>query len=163
MVLTKCVPPSAIKQDGVRRADLLFFICWAINCAEALEVTLGTGVFKCNPKDVPVILPLFYPLPPPLHLLQLMLQHALCSEAMPDPLYGLWIVLFAQHLHCIPTGGWQNTDRQYSWALLVQSKHRKFHSPSIPLLQGPSSFLRRLLLHQFKSNQYSWCDSMFTD
>lgn len=68
-------------------------------------MTLGTGVFKCNPKDVPVILPLFYPLPPPLHLLQLMLQHALCSEAMPDPLYGLWIVLFAQHLHCIPTGG----------------------------------------------------------
>ncbi len=58
-----------------------------------------------NPEGLPVILPLFYLLPLLLHLLQLMLQQALCFEAMPDPLWGLWVALFAQHLHCIPTKG----------------------------------------------------------
>lgn len=58
----------------------------ARNCTGALEVKLGTGALMCNPKGIPVILPLFYLLPPPLHLLQLVLQHALCSETMPGPL-----------------------------------------------------------------------------
>lgn len=49
-------------------------------------MTLGIGVLMCNPNGIPVILPLFYLLPLPLHLLQLVLQHAPGSETMPDPL-----------------------------------------------------------------------------
>lgn len=68
----------------MRLSDILSFMFGARNGAQALQVVSGTGDFMCNPKSIPVILPLFYLLPLPLHPLQLMLQHALCSETMPD-------------------------------------------------------------------------------
>lgn len=85
-VLPRSVPHSATKWYQVRPADLLSFMFWARNGTEPLEVILGIGVLMCTPKGIPVILPLSYLLLLPLHLLQLVLQHALCSETMPGPL-----------------------------------------------------------------------------